>query len=163
MCQPAVPLRRPSLGKAACGKAEGSGGKTGPNLGAYSVGVSAARTLGWMSGTYPLEGGHNTMTVVLALIAVFVPASVTLVGYWFRQQSEKRLAQEQKQSKDRLAEEHEQSESRLDQQQKQEYDRLRLDAAIRAADLFTHASGDAVANAARCASGLLVLTRLGFR
>jgi len=46
------------------------------------------------------------MTVVLALLAVFVPASVALVGYWFRQQSEKRLEQEQKQSKDRLAEEH---------------------------------------------------------
>src|SRR5690242_21158571 len=46
------------------------------------------------------------MTVVLALLAVFVPASVTLVGYWFRQQSEKRLEQEQKQSKDRRSEEH---------------------------------------------------------
>ena len=102
------------------------------------------------------------MTVVLALFAVFVPASVTLVGYWFRQQSEKRLEQEQKQSTDRLAEEHEQSGKRLEQQQKQENDRLRLDAAIRAADLFTHASGDAVANSARSASGLLALTRLGF-
>jgi hypothetical protein len=102
------------------------------------------------------------MTVVLALIAVFVPASVTLVGYWFRQQSQKRLEQEQKQSKDRLAAEHEQSERRLDQQQKQENDRLKLDAAIRAADLFAHGSADAVANAARSASGLLALTRLGF-
>ncbi len=102
------------------------------------------------------------MTVVLALLVVFVPASVTLVGYWFRQQSEKRLEQEQKQSKDRLTEEHEQSGKRLDQQQKQENDRLKLDAAIRAADLFTHTSADAVANAARSASGLLALTRLGF-
>jgi hypothetical protein len=43
----------------------------------------------------------------------------------------------------------------------QENDRLRLDAAMRAADLFSP-SGDVIDNAARSASGLLALTRLDF-
>jgi hypothetical protein len=90
------------------------------------------------------------MTVVLALLAVLVPASVTLVGYWFKQQAGKRLTQEQEQSRKRLV-----------QEQQQENDRLRLDAAMRAAKLFSP-SGDAAGDAASSASGLLALTRLGF-
>ena len=90
------------------------------------------------------------MTVLLALIAILVPASVTAAGLLFKQQAD-----------NRLSEEHQQSEKRLEQEQKQEEHRLKLDAAMRAADLFTP-SGCAVSNAARCASGLLALARLGF-
>jgi len=79
------------------------------------------------------------MAVFLALLAVLAPASVTLIGYWFKEQSQKRLAQERE----------------------QQNDRLRLDAAMRAADLF-RPSGDLEDNAARSASGLLALTRLDF-
>ena len=35
------------------------------------------------------------MTVILALLVVLVPASVTLIGYWFKQQADKRLSEEQ--------------------------------------------------------------------
>jgi F0F1-type ATP synthase membrane subunit b/b' len=87
------------------------------------------------------------MTVFLALLAVLVPASVTLIGYWFKQQAERRLSEEQEQSEKRLAQEQKQSEKRLAQERKQENDRLRLDAAIRAADLFARPSNDGVASA----------------
>jgi hypothetical protein len=118
------------------------------------------------------DGRDPDMTVVLALLVVLVPASVTLIGYWFKQQAERRLAQEREQAQEqlaqeheesqrRLAQEHEESQRRLDQEQAQENDRLRLDAAMRAADLFSP-SGDAMGNAARSASGLLALTRLDF-
>ena len=90
------------------------------------------------------------MTVFLALIGALVPASVTAVGLLFKHQADKRLAQEQHQADKRLA-----------QEQEQESHRLKLDAAMRAADLFTP-SGCAVSNAARSASGLLALARLGF-
>lgn len=102
------------------------------------------------------------MTVILALLVVLVPASVTLIGYWFKQQADKRLSEEQEQSEKRLAQEQRQSEKRLAQERKQENDRLRLDAAIRAADLFALPSNDGVASAAMSASGLLALTRLDF-
>jgi hypothetical protein len=101
------------------------------------------------------------MTVFLAMIAILVPASVTLTGYWFKQQSDKRLAQEREQGQEQLAQEREGSLKRLAQEREQESDRLRLDAAMRAADLFSPSS-DAIDNAARSASGLLALTRLGF-
>lgn len=101
------------------------------------------------------------MTFVLALIAVLVPASVTLFGYWFKQQSEKRLTEERKQAENRLAQEKDQSDKRLAQEQEQQNERLRLDAAMRAADLFGP-SGQAASSAARSASGLLALTRLSF-
>jgi len=101
------------------------------------------------------------MTVFLAILAVLVPASVTLFGYWFKQQADKRLAQERDQANARLRQEQEESQKRLDQEQAQENDRLRLDAAMRAAALFGP-SGDIKGNAARSASGLLALTRLGF-
>jgi hypothetical protein len=101
------------------------------------------------------------MTIFLAILAVLVPASVTLSGYWFKQQADKRLAQERDQAHDRLVQEQKESQKRLDQEQAQENDRLRLDAAMRAADLFS-TSDDAMGNAARSASGLLALTRLGF-
>jgi hypothetical protein len=54
------------------------------------------------------------MTAFLTLIAILVPASVTLTGYLFTHQSGKRL----------------------DQEREQENGRLKLDAAMRAADLF---------------------------
>jgi hypothetical protein len=90
------------------------------------------------------------MTVFLALIATLVPASIAVAGLLFKQQADNRLAGEQRQS-----------EKRLDQEQEQEDHRLKLDAAMRAADLFIPA-GCAVSNAARAASGLLALARLGF-
>jgi hypothetical protein len=101
------------------------------------------------------------MTVVLALLAVMVPAVVALVGYWFKDQSDKHLKQEHQDSETRLKQEHEQSETRLKQEDEQEGARLRLDAAMRAADLFGP-SDNAPASAARPASGLLALTRLEF-
>jgi hypothetical protein len=70
------------------------------------------------------------MNVFLALIAVLVPASVTLVGFWYKRQSERRLAQEKEQSEEQLSQDHERSERRLAQEQRQENDRLRLDAAL---------------------------------
>ena len=79
-----------------------------------------------------------------------MPASVALFGYWFKEQSEKRLTQERLQSEKRLAQEHQ-----------QQADQLRLDAAMRAADLFGPSDG-AASSAARSASGLLALTRLDF-
>lgn len=88
------------------------------------------------------------MEALLALIAIAVPASVTLVGYWMKRQSDRRLAQEA-----------EQAEKRLAQQHSEERSRLRLDAAMRAADLFG-VRGDALPNPASGASGLLALTQL---
>jgi hypothetical protein len=90
------------------------------------------------------------MVVYVALLAVLVPASVTLVGYWLKRQSEKRLDQEA-----------EEAEERRSLETSQENSRLKLDAAMRAAGLFGP-SGDAVSSAARSAAGLLALTQVGF-
>jgi hypothetical protein len=79
------------------------------------------------------------VTIVLAIIAVLVPASVTLVGYWIKQQSEKRLALE-----------HE-----------QENYQSKIDLALRATELFGP-SGDAPASSAKSAAGLLALAHLDF-
>jgi hypothetical protein len=79
------------------------------------------------------------MTVALAALAVLVPASVTLVGYWIKQQSERRLA------------------LRHDQDNYQS----RIDLALRATDLFG-SSGDVPANSAKSAAGLLALAHLDF-
>jgi hypothetical protein len=86
---------------------------------------------------------------------------VTLIGYWFKQQADRRLTQERDEAHERLAQEHEESQKRLAQEQQQANDRLRLDAAMRAASLFGPA-GAAMGNAAKSASGLLALTRLDF-
>lgn len=102
------------------------------------------------------------MTIFLAMLAILVPASVTLIGYWFKQQAERRLSEEQEQADKKLAQEQKQSEKRLAQEREQENDRLRLDAAIRAAELFARPTNDGVAGAAMSASGLLALTRLDF-
>jgi hypothetical protein len=88
------------------------------------------------------------MTVVLALLAILVPASVALVGYWMKQQSDKRLDQE-----------HDRESKRLDQQQADETARLKLEAAMRAAELF-RPTDDHLTNSATTASGLLALTEL---
>jgi hypothetical protein len=58
----------------------------------------------------------SRVTVALALLAALVPASVALVGYWFKQQSDKRLALQ-----------HEQDDYRS-----------KIDLALRATDLFGH-------------------------
>jgi hypothetical protein len=119
------------------------------------------------------------MTVFVALLAILVPASVALAGFMIkkstdmsaskqqqdaqaqrtleREQSEKRLAQEREQSEKRLAQEHEQSEKRLAQEHEEQRFRLRLDAAIRAAD-----SAGPAGNEVTSAAGLLALARLDF-
>jgi hypothetical protein len=88
------------------------------------------------------------MTVFLALLAVLVPASVALVGYWMKQQSESRLRHDQ-----------DREDQRLLQQQKDEAARLKLEAAMRAAELF-RPTDDSLPNSATTASGLLALTEL---
>jgi hypothetical protein len=100
------------------------------------------------------------MTLAIAFLAVLVPASVTLVGYWIKRQSDKRLAQEQAQSDTRLSQERDRDEKRLEQQHSEEQARLRLDAAMRAADLFGRV-GETSPSSASIASGLLALTQLG--
>jgi hypothetical protein len=70
-------------------------------------------------------------------LSVTVPALVALIGISLTYLSRKRLAQDREQSEARV----------------------RLDAAIRAADLF-HPTGDPMAGAARSAAGLLALTQL---
>lgn len=79
------------------------------------------------------------MTVVLALLAVLVPASVTLVGYWIKQLSDKRL----------------------NLQHEQDNYRSKIDLALRAIDLFG-APGDAPepANSGKSSAGLLALAHL---
>jgi hypothetical protein len=79
----------------------------------------------------------DDMTVFLTLIAILVPASVTLTGYLFTCQSAKRL----------------------DQKRNQENGRLKLDAAMRAADLSDQ-SACAANNEAKAASGWPALGRL---
>jgi hypothetical protein len=71
-------------------------------------------------------------------LSIVVPALVALIGIMLTWQSNKRLAQARQQSEARL----------------------RLDAAVNAANLFRPTS-DPTANAARSAAGLLALTQLG--
>lgn len=97
------------------------------------------------------------MTVALAFLAVLVPASVTLIGYWIKREAEHRTSQEHDEAEERLAQEREESEKRLAQERAQEKERLRLDAAMRAAE-SVGPSGNAITSAA----GLLALARLGF-
>jgi hypothetical protein len=88
------------------------------------------------------------MTVFLALLAVLVPATVALVGYWLKQQSERRIDLE-----------HQRESKRLEQQQSDEAARLKLEAAMRAAELF-RPTDDHLTSSATTASGLLALTEL---
>jgi hypothetical protein len=97
-----------------------------------------------------LTGTGGAMTIALAMLAILVPASVTLVGYWFKQQADERLEQEQSNS-----------EKERSQERAQEKDRLRLDAAMKAAALFEPSGSDAH-DSAKAAAGLLALTNLGF-
>jgi hypothetical protein len=79
----------------------------------------------------------SRVTVALALLAASVPASVTLVGYWIKQQADKRLAL----------------------QRDQDNYRSKIDLALRATDLFGP-SGDAPASSAKSTAGLLALAHL---
>ncbi len=108
------------------------------------------------------------MTVFLALLAILVPASVTLAGFMIKKSTDMRASKQQQdaqaqrnlereQSEKRLAQEREQSEKRLAQEHEEQKFRLRLDAAIRAAEA-AGPSGNAVTSAA----GLLALARLDF-
>jgi hypothetical protein len=74
---------------------------------------------------------------MVTFLSVTVPALVALIGISLTYLSSKRLAMDREQSQARV----------------------RLDAAIRAADLF-HPTGDPMAGAARSAAGLLALTQL---
>jgi len=108
------------------------------------------------------------MTVFLALLAILVPASVTLAGFMIKKSTDMRASQQQQdaqsqrdmerdQSEKRLAMEREQSEKRLAQEHEEEKFRLRLDAAIRAAE-----SAGPAGNEVTSAAGLLALARLDF-
>lgn len=108
------------------------------------------------------------MTVFLALLAILIPASVTFAGFMIKKSTDMRTSKEQQdaqaqralereQSEKRLAQEREQSERRLAQEHEEQRLRLRLDAAIRAAD-SAGPSGNEVTSAA----GLLALARLDF-
>jgi hypothetical protein len=79
------------------------------------------------------------VTIVLALLAVLVPASVTVVGYWIKQQSDRRL----------------------NLQHEQDNYRSKIDLALRAIDLFG-ASSDApdAASSGKSSAGLLALAHL---
>jgi hypothetical protein len=90
----------------------------------------------------------SAIAAAIALIGVLVTASATLVGHWVTRQQNLRLDSEQEQAENRLVQEH-----------GEERERLKLDAAMRAADLFVH-SGNESADSVRSASGLLALTQL---
>lgn len=81
------------------------------------------------------------MTVVLALLVVLVPASVTLVGYWIKQQSDKRL----------------------NLQHEQDNYSSKIDLALRAIDLLG-APGDSpdTASSAKSSAAFLALAHLDF-
>jgi len=87
------------------------------------------------------------MTVVLALVAILLSASVTLVAYWLKQQQQRRLDAEREQASKRLSQEHEEQQARL-----------RPDAAMRAAELVRPAADESAA--VRAPSGLLPRTQL---
>src|SRR5215470_8965711 len=80
---------------------------------------------------------HAVLTAVVGLAGVLVTAAVSLIGLMITRQSNRRLSKESEQA------EH----------------RLRLDAAMRAGDLFS-AKGSEPVDPASIASGLLALTRL---
>jgi hypothetical protein len=100
------------------------------------------------------------MTVFLALLAILVPASVTSAGFMIKQSTDKQASKQQEEAQAQRAQEREQSNKRLEQDRHQSEARLRLDAAINAADLFSPTS-DPTSSAARSAAGLLALTQLG--
>ena len=111
------------------------------------------RTSVWQVAPTPHTSARNVQNVVmtaavLALVGVFATVCATLIGHWVTRQQNLRLDSER-----------EQGDKALGQERDQERARLRLDAAMRAADLFGP-SGDESASAARSASGLLALTQL---
>ncbi|MDB4873387.1 MAG: hypothetical protein JWL97_4391 [Gemmatimonadales bacterium] len=99
----------------------------------------------------PLGLGNRSMpelAAVLVFAGVLVTACVSLIGHLVTRQSDRRLSQESDQAHQRLQQEHE------DEQR-----RLKLDAAMRAGELFS-ATDSRSANPAALASGLLALTKL---
>jgi hypothetical protein len=101
------------------------------------------------------------MTIALTALAILIPASVTLFGYWFKQQSAERIQFERRQSGELQALEREQAEQRRGLEKEQENKRLKLETAVRTAGLFDP-SGNAMSNRAKCAAGLLSLVRVDF-
>jgi hypothetical protein len=112
------------------------------------------------------------MAIALAALAILVPASVTLFGYWFKEQSAERIKLERTQSeelrsleKDKAEQrnrlEKEQAEQRNRLEKEQENKRLKLETAVHTAGLFDP-SGNAMSNRAKCAAGLLALVRVDF-
>jgi hypothetical protein len=89
------------------------------------------------------------VTVFLALLAVLIPASLTLAGQQWTKQADKRATRERQDSAARLAQHHDDEQARL-----------KLDAAMHAAKLFSSADGRSPEPAAS-AAGLLALTELG--
>src|SRR5215831_8147052 len=97
------------------------------------------------------------MTVFLALLAILVPASVTLAGFMIKKSTDMRASQQQQDAQSQRDMERDQSEKRLAQEHEEEKFRLRLDAAIRAAE-----SAGPAGNEVTSAAGLLALARLDF-
>ena len=109
------------------------------------------------SGPDSAVGGRNAMTAFLALLAILVPASVTFAGLMIKKSTDMRASKEQQDAQEQRALQREQSDKRLAQEHEEQKFRLRLDAAIRAAD-SAGPSGNEVTSAA----GLLALARLDF-
>jgi hypothetical protein len=93
-------------------------------------------------------GSTGLLTEVVGFISVLVTAAVSLIGLTITRQSNRRLGQESEQAEHRLKQEHSDEERRL-----------RLDAAMRAGDLFS-AKGSEPVDPASIASSLLALTKL---
>jgi len=96
-----------------------------------------ASTLGLLRAFGLLDGSNNEVTAALTFAGVMITAAISLIGYLISRQSERRLIQ----------------------QQSDERERLRLDAAMRAGELFDK-NGEDVPSPATIASGLLALTQL---
>src|SRR5260370_21497825 len=92
--------------------------------------------------------GARQLGAILVFVGVLVTATVSIIGYVITRQSNLRLHQE-----------YEQSNLRLQQEDEDDERRLRLEAAMRAAALFSP-SGPAPVDPASIASSLLALTKL---
>ena len=100
--------------------------------------VSAGVLLSVVIGSlYGLPRMFGSVEAILAFVGVLVTATVSVIGFTVTRQSERRLRQEHD----------------------DEHQRLRLDAAMRAGELFAP-SGEEAAHPASVASGLLALTKL---
>jgi hypothetical protein len=122
--------------------------KWGLVIGGALIVLAVAPPVVWIGFAGTGRGSAPGLAAVLTFVGVLLTACVSWVGTLVTRQSNRRLGQESAQADQRLRQEHE------DEQR-----RLRLDAAMRAGQLFsTTDSGHA--HPAALASGLLALTKL---